>query len=57
MAKGIFLVRRIAFALPPEASLREALRDHFLEGLTALRDEAGPSSTDRRSGAGSRRAA
>ena len=58
VAKGIFLVRRIAFALPPEASLREALRDHFLEGLTALRDEEGPSSTDPAgAGAGSRHAA
>jgi hypothetical protein len=46
VAKGIFLVRRIAFALPPEASLREALRDHFLEGLVALRDEADPSSPE-----------
>lgn len=46
VAKGIFLVRRIAFALPPEASLRDALRDHFLEGLAALRDEAGPSSPE-----------
>ena len=42
VAKGIFLVRRIAFALPPEASLREALREHLAEGLTALRDEADP---------------
>ncbi|HZO60066.1 MAG TPA: hypothetical protein VFB51_10270 [Solirubrobacterales bacterium] len=47
VAKGIFLVRRIAFALPPEASLRVALREHFPEGLAALRDEAGPSSTDK----------
>lgn len=46
VAKGIFLVRRIAFALPPEASLQEALREHFLEGLAALREEAGPTSTD-----------
>ena len=46
VAKGIFLVRRIAFALPPEASLRVALREHFLEGLAALREEAGPTSTD-----------
>jgi hypothetical protein len=46
VAKGIFLVRRIAFALPPEASLQEALREHFLEGLAALRDDADPSSTD-----------
>jgi hypothetical protein len=56
VAKGIFLVRRIAFALPPEASLQEALRDHFIEGLSALRDEAGPSSTDP-AGTKSRRAA
>jgi hypothetical protein len=46
VAKGIFLVRRIAFALPPEASLQQALRDHFLEGLIALRDEASPPSPD-----------
>jgi hypothetical protein len=43
VARGIFLVRRIAQALPPEASLQEALRDHFAEGLTALWAEAGPS--------------
>ena len=41
--RGIFLVRRIAQALPPEASLQEALRDHLAEGLAALRAEAGPS--------------
>jgi hypothetical protein len=41
--RGIFLVRRIAQALPPEASLQEALRDHLAEGLAALRTEAGPS--------------
>ena len=40
--RGIFLVRRIAQALPPEASLEEALRDHLSEGLAALREEAGP---------------
>jgi hypothetical protein len=58
VAKGIFLVRRIAVALPPEASLQEALRAHFLEGLMALREEAGPSSTDPApAGSGSRRAA
>ena len=39
VARGIFLVRRIARALPPEASLQEALRDHLAEGLAALRDE------------------
>ena len=32
VAKGIFLVRRIAFALPPEASLQEALRERFVRG-------------------------
>lgn len=36
VARGIFLVRRIARALPPEASLQEALRDHLAEGLSAL---------------------
>jgi len=44
VAKGIFLVRRIARALPPEASLQEALRDHLAEGLSALRADEGPSS-------------
>jgi hypothetical protein len=44
VAKGIFLVRRIARALPPEASLQEALRDHLAEGLSALRAGHGPSS-------------
>ena len=43
IVRGIFLVRRIAMALPPEASLQEALRDHFAEGLSALRVETGPS--------------
>ena len=43
VARGIFLVRRIAQALPPEASLQEALRDHLAEGLAALQAEAGPS--------------
>jgi hypothetical protein len=56
VAKGIFLVRRIALALPPEASLQGALRDHFLEGLSALRDEADAASTDP-AGAGSARVA
>lgn len=46
VARGIFLVRRIAFALPPEASLQQALSEHFLEGLAALREEDDPSSTD-----------
>jgi hypothetical protein len=45
VTKGILLVRRIAFALPPEASLQQALRERFLPGLHALRDEA-PSRTD-----------
>lgn len=44
VAGGIFLVRRIARALPPEASLEEALRDHLAEGLSALRAEVGPPS-------------
>jgi hypothetical protein len=39
---GIFLVRRVARALPPEASLAEALKQHLAEGLAALRaDYAG----------------
>jgi hypothetical protein len=33
---GIFLVRRVARALPPEASLAEALRERLGEGLTAM---------------------
>ena len=58
VAKGIFLVRRIAVALPPEASLQGALREHFLEGLMAMRDELDPKSTDPApAGAGSQRAA
>jgi hypothetical protein len=57
VARGIFLVRRIAQALPPEASLQEALRDHLAEGLTALlAEEAGPSGNDP-AGTPSRRAA
>ena len=39
VARGIFLVRRIARALPPEASLQEALGEHLTEGLAALRSE------------------
>ena len=39
VVRGIFLVRRIARALPPEASLAEALRDHLAEGLMAMREE------------------
>jgi hypothetical protein len=42
VVRGIFLVRRIARALPPEASLAEALRDHLAEGLTAMLEEEGP---------------
>ena len=42
IVRGIFLVRRIAMALPPEASLQEALREHFAEGLAALCAETGP---------------
>ena len=56
VARGIFLVRRIAQALPPEASLQEALRDRLAEGLSALRAEAGPSGGDP-AGTPSRRAA
>lgn len=56
VARGIFLVRRIAQALPPEASLQEALRDHLAEGLSALRVEAAPSGS-RPAGTPSRRAA
>jgi hypothetical protein len=56
VARGISLVRRIALALPPEASLEEALRDHLVEGLSALRVEAGSPSPSP-AGAPSRRAA
>ncbi len=56
VARGIFLVRRIAHALPPEASLQEALRDHLAEGLMALQAEAGTSGNDP-AGTPSRRAA
>lgn len=56
VVRGIFLVRRIAMALPPEASLQQALRDHFAEGLSALREEAG-SPDAAPTGTASRRAA
>ena len=56
LARGIFLVRRIAVALPPEASLHEALQERLAEGLAALREEAGPSGPDP-AGAPTRRAA
>ena len=56
VAGGIFLVRRIARALPPEASLQEALRDHLAEGMSALRVEVAPSGGPR-AGTPSRRAA
>jgi hypothetical protein len=36
---GIFLVRRVARALPPEASLVEALRERLGQGLTALLED------------------
>ena len=56
VARGIFLVRRIAVALPPEASLQEALSERLPEGLAALREEAQPQGTDP-AGAPPRRAA
>ncbi len=56
VARGIFLVRRIAVALPPEASLEETLRERLAVGLNALREEAGPPGTDP-TGAPTRRAA
>jgi hypothetical protein len=55
VVRGIFLVRRIAMALPPEASLQQALRDHFPEGLSALREENGRDAAP--AGTPSRRAA
>jgi len=48
---GIFLVHRVARALPPEASLAEALQTHLSEGLMAMRHDT------TRGGAPSRRAA
>jgi hypothetical protein len=43
VVRGIFLVRRVACALPPEASLAEALRERLVEGLRALRADRPPS--------------
>ena len=57
VARGIFLVRRIAVALPPEASLEEALREHLAEGLAAFRAEAGSPPGSDPAGASSRQAA
>jgi hypothetical protein len=37
VARGIFFVRRIAQALPPEISLEQTLRGRLPEALTALR--------------------
>jgi hypothetical protein len=37
VARGIFVVRRIARALPPEVSLKQTLSGHLPEALTAYR--------------------
>ena len=37
VARGIFVVRRIAQALPPEVSLQQTLSDRLPDALTAYR--------------------
>lgn len=39
VARGIFVVRRIAQALPPEVSLKQTLSGHLTDALTAYRSE------------------
>jgi hypothetical protein len=39
VARGIFVVRRIAQALPPEESLKQALSGHLVDALTAYRSQ------------------
>jgi hypothetical protein len=39
VARGILVVRRIAQALPPEASLQQALSGHLTDALTAYRSQ------------------
>jgi hypothetical protein len=39
VARGIFVVRRIAQALPPEVSLQQALSGHLTDALTAYRSQ------------------
>ena len=39
VARGIFVVRRIAQALPPEVSLKQTLRGHLTDALMAYRSE------------------
>ena len=39
VARGIFVVRRIAQALPPEVSLKQALSGHLPDALTAYRSQ------------------
>ena len=39
VARGIFVVRRIAQALPPEVSLKQTLSGHLPDALTAYRKQ------------------
>jgi hypothetical protein len=39
VARGIFVVRRIAQALPPEVSLKQTLSGHLPDALTAYRSQ------------------
>ena len=39
VARGIFVVRRIAQALPPEVSLKQTLSGHLSDALTAYRSQ------------------
>jgi hypothetical protein len=39
VARGIFVVRRIAQALPPEVSLKQTLSGHLPDALTAFRSQ------------------
>jgi hypothetical protein len=42
VARGIFVVRRIAQALPPEVSLEQTLSGHLTDALTAYRSRIRP---------------
>jgi hypothetical protein len=42
VARGIFVVRRIAQALPPEISLEQTLSDRLPDALAAYRTRARP---------------
>ena len=42
VARGIFVVRRIAQALPPEVSLEQTLSERLTDALTAYRSRTRP---------------